>query len=87
MIHYDYLIIGGGMTAASAVTALAVRDPQGKIGLISAESDPPYDRPPLTKGLWKDQELGSVWRKSARTGAALHLNRRIERWALTRSRQ
>ena len=79
MIHYDYLIIGGGMTAASAVTAIALRDPQGKIGLISAESDPPYDRPPLTKGLWKDQNLGSVWRETAQAGATLHLSRRIER--------
>lgn len=79
MLHYDYLIIGGGMSADAAVEALAARDPQGKIGLISAESDPPYDRPPLTKGLWKDQDLGSVWRKSARAGATLHLNRRVER--------
>jgi 3-phenylpropionate/trans-cinnamate dioxygenase ferredoxin reductase subunit len=79
MLHYDYLIIGGGMTADAAVASLAARDPQGKIGLVSAESDPPYDRPPLTKGLWKDQDLGSVWRQSARAGATLHLNRRIER--------
>jgi NADPH-dependent 2,4-dienoyl-CoA reductase/sulfur reductase-like enzyme len=58
---------------------LVARGPQGKIGLISAESDPPYDRPPLTKGLWKDQDLGSVWRKSPRAGATLHLNRRVAR--------
>jgi 3-phenylpropionate/trans-cinnamate dioxygenase ferredoxin reductase subunit len=79
MLHYDYLIIGGGMSAAAAVTTLAARDPQGTIGLVSAESDPPYDRPPLTKGLWKDQDLGSVWRQSAQAGATLHLNRRVER--------
>jgi 3-phenylpropionate/trans-cinnamate dioxygenase ferredoxin reductase subunit len=79
MLHYDYLIIGGGMSADAAVTTLTARDPQGRIGLISAESDPPYNRPPLTKGLWKDQDLGSVWRKSSRAGATLHLNRRVER--------
>jgi NADPH-dependent 2,4-dienoyl-CoA reductase/sulfur reductase-like enzyme len=79
MLHYDYLIIGGGMSADAAVTTLAARDPQGRIGLVSAESDPPYDRPPLTKGLWKDQDLGSVWRESSQTGATLHLNRRVER--------
>ena len=79
MLHYDYLIIGGGMSADAAVATLVARDPQGQIGLISAESDPPYNRPPLTKGLWKDQDLGSVWRKSARVGATLHLNRRVER--------
>ena len=79
MLHYDYLIIGGGMSADAAVTTLIARDPQSKIGLVSAESDPPYDRPSLTKGLWKDQDLGSVWRQGSRAGATLHLNRRIER--------
>jgi NADPH-dependent 2,4-dienoyl-CoA reductase/sulfur reductase-like enzyme len=79
MLHYDYLIIGGGMAADAAVTTLAAQDPQGKIGLVSTESDPPYDRPPLTKGLWKDQDLGAVWRQSARAAAMLHLSRRIER--------
>jgi NADPH-dependent 2,4-dienoyl-CoA reductase/sulfur reductase-like enzyme len=79
MLHYDYLIIGGGMTADAAVSTLVASDPQGRIGLISAESDPPYDRPPLTKGLWKDQELGSVWRETSRAGATLHLGRRVER--------
>jgi 3-phenylpropionate/trans-cinnamate dioxygenase ferredoxin reductase component len=28
-------------------------DPDRAIGLIGAEPDPPYDRPPLSKGLWK----------------------------------
>ncbi|MGD8466260.1 MAG: FAD-dependent oxidoreductase, partial [Anaerolineae bacterium] len=79
MLHYDYLIIGGGMTADAAVSTLAAGDPQGSIGLVSAESDPPYDRPPLTKGLWKDQELGSVWRETARAGATLHLDRWVKR--------
>jgi 3-phenylpropionate/trans-cinnamate dioxygenase ferredoxin reductase subunit len=79
MYYYDYLIIGGGMTADAAVATLVGRAAESKIGLVSAESDPPYNRPPLTKGLWKDKELDSVWRKSARAGAELHLGRRIER--------
>lgn len=79
MLRYDYLIVGGGMTADAAVSALVAGDPKGKIGLVSAESDPPYNRPPLTKGLWKDENLGSVWLKSARLGATLHLARRVER--------
>ena len=78
-VHYDYLIIGGGMSADAAVATLVARDPKGKIGLVSAESDPPYDRPPLTKGLWKDKDLASVWRENAQSGATLHLGRRIER--------
>lgn len=51
MPHYTYLIIGGGMTADAAVHGIRQRDAHSSIGLISAESDPPYDRPPLSKGL------------------------------------
>jgi 3-phenylpropionate/trans-cinnamate dioxygenase ferredoxin reductase subunit len=79
MLHNDHLIIGGGMTADAAVAALVARDPEAKIGLVSAESDPPYDRPPLTKGLWKDKHVEDVWRQSSQVGATLHLNRHIER--------
>jgi hypothetical protein len=28
-------------------------DQKGTIGLITAEAHKPYDRPPLSKGLWK----------------------------------
>jgi hypothetical protein len=40
MPHYKYLIVGGGMTADAAARAFRKRDPNGSIGLISAESDP-----------------------------------------------
>ena len=52
MTHYPYLIIGGGMTGAAAANAIRERDNAGTIGLISAEPEPPYDRPPLSKKLW-----------------------------------
>jgi NADPH-dependent 2,4-dienoyl-CoA reductase/sulfur reductase-like enzyme len=52
MAHYPYLIIGGGMTGAAAAHGIRERDDAGAIGLISAETDPPYDRPPLSKKLW-----------------------------------
>ncbi len=45
------------MTADAAVKGIRETDDRGNIGLICAESDPPYDRPPLTKGLWKDKPL------------------------------
>jgi 3-phenylpropionate/trans-cinnamate dioxygenase ferredoxin reductase subunit len=63
MKNYKYLIIGGGMTAASAVNGIREIDSAGSIGLISAESDAPYDRPPLSKGLWKGGSLDSIWRR------------------------
>ena len=54
MQHYTYLIIGGGMTADAALQGIRSVDAAGKIGVIGAESDPPYNRPPLSKGLGKE---------------------------------
>ena len=75
MPHYTYLIIGGGMSAAAAVCGIRQCDAHGAIGLISAELDPPYDRPPLSKGLWQGTPLEKVWRGTAKQGVALHLGR------------
>src|SRR6266566_3451249 len=77
MPNYTYLIVGGGMTADAAAQALHEADPAGSIGLISAEPHPPYDRPPLSKALWKGEPEEKIWRKTAATGTALHLGRRI----------
>jgi len=56
MAHYPYLIIGGGMTGAAAANAIRELDDSGTIGLISAEPEPPYDRPPLSKKLWEGKK-------------------------------
>lgn len=77
MKNYKYLIIGGGMTADSAVSGIREIDPEGSIGLISMESEPPYDRPPLSKGLWKGKPLESIWRKTESQHVELHLGRKI----------
>lgn len=77
MTAYRYLIIGGGMTADAAVHGIRELDHDGTIGLIGAETDPPYDRPPLTKGLWKGEPLESVWRKTGEAAVDLHLGRRV----------
>lgn len=75
MTDYQYLIIGGGMTAAAAVNGIREVDPIGGIGLISAELDAPYDRPPLSKALWKGTPLDSIWRKIENKGVTAHLGR------------
>ncbi len=75
MTHYTYLIIGGGMTAAAAVQGIRKIDLDGSIGLISAETNPPYDRPPLTKGLWKGKPFKEIWRNTEALGVTLHLGR------------
>jgi len=77
MPHYPYLIVGGGMTGDAAVRGIRELDPKGAIGLIGAETDPPYARPPLSKALWKGEPLESVWRKTSDLGVDLHLGRRV----------
>jgi NADPH-dependent 2,4-dienoyl-CoA reductase/sulfur reductase-like enzyme len=49
---YQYIIVGGGLAAASAVTGIREKDREGSIGLFGAEEHLPYDRPPLSKKLW-----------------------------------
>jgi len=77
MTHYKYLIVGGGMTSASAVDGIREIDSKGTIGLISAESNAPYDRPPLSKGLWKGARLRTIWRKTKDQRVKMHLGRTI----------
>ena len=64
-IHYPYLIIGGGMTAAAAVAGIHRRDKDSRIGLFSADRYPPYNRPPLSKKLWLDDRLEDIWCRPA----------------------
>jgi len=77
MVHdnYSYLIVGGGMAADAAVHGIREVDADGTIGLLSAEPDPPYKRPPLSKKLWRGKPLDSVWLGTDQLGVDLHLGR------------
>lgn len=86
MTNYKYLIIGGGMTADAAVHGIREVDRDGSIGLFSAESNPPYDRPPLTKKLWKGKPFESIWRDTENQGVTLHLGRAVRRLDPTKKR-
>jgi len=77
MTRFDYLIVGGGMTADAAAHGIRERDGKGSIGIVSADQHSPYNRPPLTKGLWKGDEPDSIWRKTEETGAELLRGRRV----------
>jgi NADPH-dependent 2,4-dienoyl-CoA reductase/sulfur reductase-like enzyme len=72
---YKYLIIGGGMTADAAVAGIREVDGDGSIGVIGAETDPPYTRPMLSKDLWKGKPEEKAWRDTAKKEATLHLGR------------
>jgi 3-phenylpropionate/trans-cinnamate dioxygenase ferredoxin reductase component len=73
-MHYPYLLIGGGIAADSAARGIRQVDPNGSIGLISREPDPPYNRPPLSKGLWGRMPLKRIWRNTADLNVDLLLN-------------
>lgn len=74
---HDYLIVGGGMTADAAAKAIRETDAKTSIGLVGDEAHAPYERPPLSKALWKDKAVESIDLGTAKTGVTLHLGRRI----------
>jgi NADPH-dependent 2,4-dienoyl-CoA reductase/sulfur reductase-like enzyme len=76
-LNSTYLIIGGGMTADAAVRGIRDVDPEGSITLISAEADPPYKRPPLSKDLWKGKPVDRIWSGTEQRGAEMHLGRTV----------
>jgi 3-phenylpropionate/trans-cinnamate dioxygenase ferredoxin reductase component len=79
MKHYKYLIIGGGLTGDAAVRGIRELDAKGSIGMVSMESDPPYTRPSLSKGLWKGRPLEKIWRSTQNLGVEIDLNRKAIR--------
>ena len=76
MKTYKYLIIGSGMTADAAVRGIRELDPNGSIGMISIESDMPYSRPPLSKGMWKGRPFEKIWRGTEKFNVDFHLGRK-----------
>ncbi len=69
-----YLIIGGGIAAHAACMAIRERDPNGVITLLNAEKHAPYDRPPLSKKLWKGQSVDSIQRDTGKLDINLQLD-------------
>jgi 3-phenylpropionate/trans-cinnamate dioxygenase ferredoxin reductase component len=77
MKHHKYLIVGGGMTADSAAHGIRKIDQDGTIAMICEERHMPYDRPPLTKALWKGTPYESIWRDTRGANVAIHLGKKI----------
>jgi NADPH-dependent 2,4-dienoyl-CoA reductase/sulfur reductase-like enzyme len=63
------------MTADAAIQGIRELDPDGSIGLIGDDLHPPYNRPPLSKGLWKGDDPDSIWRGTDQRTVDLHLGR------------
>ncbi|MDQ6526150.1 FAD-dependent oxidoreductase [Nocardioides sp. LHD-245] len=47
----NVVVVGGGLAAANAVTELRAQGHSGDIVVVGEESHPPYERPPLSKGI------------------------------------
>ncbi|MEJ2296325.1 MAG: FAD/NAD(P)-binding oxidoreductase, partial [Candidatus Lokiarchaeota archaeon] len=76
--NYRFLIIGGGMAAASATFGIRKIDKEATVGLISKEEYPPYARPPLSKALWKGEEtLEDIDLGTEELGIEMHLGRTV----------
>jgi NADPH-dependent 2,4-dienoyl-CoA reductase/sulfur reductase-like enzyme len=73
----QYVLVGGGMTAAAAAEAIREADAKGEIILISSESHPPYARPPLSKALWKGESEDKIWKGTDKLGVDLRLGRTV----------
>ena len=52
----DHLIVGGGLAAANCARWLREEGGEGSILLVGREPDPPYNRPPLSKGYLQGKE-------------------------------
>lgn len=49
MRQFDVLIVGSGHGGVQTAAALRQLDFAGSVGIVTAETDPPYERPPLSK--------------------------------------
>ncbi len=86
MKEFDYVIVGGGLAAASAVDGIREVDREGTIGVFTDEPDPPYHRPPLSKEYFQTPEAPrdllhvkpSGWFEN-QSGVTLFTRTRIER--------
>ncbi|MGH2943463.1 MAG: NAD(P)/FAD-dependent oxidoreductase [Solirubrobacteraceae bacterium] len=52
----DVLLIGGGIASATAAAELRAGGFDGSVALVTRELDPPYHRPPITKGYLQGRE-------------------------------
>lgn len=59
------MVVGGGLAGLNTVVALRARGFAGRVTLLGAEPEPPYDRPPLSKQLLRgevdDTTLPARW--------------------------
>src|SRR5687768_2408134 len=55
--RYDYVLLGGGTSCGYAARGIRELDKEGSVCIISADNEPPYDRPPFSKGFLKNDAM------------------------------
>ncbi|MBI2429704.1 MAG: FAD-dependent oxidoreductase, partial [Ignavibacteriales bacterium] len=75
MPNYPFLIIGGGIAADSAIKGIRQTNTSDEICVISSEKNPPYNRPLLSKGLWKGEPIEKIWREINKDNVTVHLSK------------
>jgi len=77
MKNYKYIIIGGGMTGSAAVMGIRRNDTVNSIAMFTDEQYEPYNRPPLTKGLWNGMQIEDIIRPIEKYHVDLHLETNV----------
>jgi hypothetical protein len=72
MNSVKYLIVGGGMVAGYAAKELASKQLRsGELTIISADKAFPYERPPLSKGFWRERNQPTGFSSTVPIGTAI----------------
>jgi 3-phenylpropionate/trans-cinnamate dioxygenase ferredoxin reductase subunit len=72
------VIIGGGLAAARVARAFRDAGGEGPVAILSADTDPPYNRPPLSKGFLRGEiEADAVFVEPEGTYAELGIDLRL----------
>ena len=72
------VIVGGGLAAARVARAFRDAGGEGSVTILSADTDPPYNRPPLSKGFLRgEMEADAVFVEPEGTYAELNIDLRL----------
>jgi NADPH-dependent 2,4-dienoyl-CoA reductase/sulfur reductase-like enzyme len=72
------VIVGGGLAAARVAKAFRQAGGEGSVTILSADTDPPYNRPPLSKGFLRGEiEADAVFVEPEGAYAELHVDLRL----------
>jgi 3-phenylpropionate/trans-cinnamate dioxygenase ferredoxin reductase component len=72
------VIVGGGLAAARVARAFRDAGGEGSVTMLSADVDPPYNRPPLSKGFLRGElDADAVFVEPAEAYAELEIDLRL----------